>query len=484
LAYSWLETVVKSATAGLRAIGTGIVTLTLCGCVALVGPLPPTRVPNASWADAPGGTKLQRDQIARWWEGFRDEELSRLIDEAFADNVDLQIAAARVREARAGATVAASTLWPTLNLDAFGGRNKDLSRLPVKPAIGNVATIGLSAQWEIDLLGGNRAAAEGAERQALAAAELDNAARVLLAGEVGSTLFAQRGTAAQLATLRRNVRVADEALRLAQERFARGLATALDVDRALTQQKCLEAQVPILEGQVKEFGHRLAVLRGHTPGGEVASALPVPETLPELPALLPSEWLAARPDLEASRSQVEAANFALAEARSDLFPKFVLAASGGRERIALMGVPALSATIFALGAGLVQPIFNAGRIRAQVEGADARLALAAAAYNRTLLRAIEEVENAFVAFDTAGRQQEQLRAAQDAAERAQQRAAAFYQRGVVDYGAYLDTQRVALTTEDALIQATTRKAVALVALYRAFGGGIGAETAGDVTARR
>jgi NodT family efflux transporter outer membrane factor (OMF) lipoprotein len=316
----------------------------------------------------------------------------------------------------------------------------------------------------------------------MAAAELDNAARVLLAGEVGSTLFALRGTAAQLATLRRNVQVAEEALRMAQERFARGLATALDVDRALTQQRSLEAQVPVLEGHLKELGHRLAVLRGHPPDGGVADTLPVPETLPELPGLLPSEWLDARPDLGAARRQVEAANFALAEARSDLFPKFALVASGGWERIALMGVPALSTNIFALGAGLVQPIFNAGRIRAQVDGADARLALATALYDRTLLSAIEEVENAFVAFDTAGRQQEKLRAARTAAERAEQRSSAFYRRGVVDYGAYLDTQRVALQTEDALIQATTRKAVALVALYRTFGGGIGAPSAADATA--
>jgi len=463
----------------MRNIGIGVVTLALSACAPLVGPLPQTLEPNASWTEAP--PRPRHDDITRWWEGFHDEELSRLIEEALSDNVDLQIATARVREARANATVAASALWPTLDLDAFVGRNKDLSRLPVKPAIGNVATVGLAAQWEIDLLGGNRARADGAERQAMAAAELNDAARVLLAGEVGSTLFAQRGVATQLATLRRNVQVADEALRLARERFARGLATALDVDRALAQQKSLNAQVPVLEGQLKELGYRLAVLRGRVPSSEAASAQPVPETLPELPLLLPSEWLTTRPDLKAARRQLEAANFALAEARSDLFPKFVLSASGGRERVALQGLPALSDNIFALGAGMVQPIFNAGRIRAQVEGADARLAQAAAAYDRTLLNAIEEVENAFVAFDAAGRQQVELKLALEAALRARERASALYQRGLVDYSAYLDTQRVALQSEDALIQAVTRRAIALVSLYRAFGGGIGSDSAASAT---
>jgi outer membrane protein TolC len=108
--------------------------------------------------------------------------------------------------------------------------------------------------------------------------------------------------------------------------------------------------------------------------------------------------------------------------------------------------------------------------------------LAAASYDRTL-QAIEEVENAYVAFDTAEGQQEELRAARDIALRARERAAALYQRGLVDYGAYLDTQRVALQTEDALIQATTRKAIALVALYRAFGGGIGVQSAAAATAQ-
>lgn len=117
-----------------------------------------------------------------------------------------------------------------------------------------------------------------------------------------------------------------------------------------------------------------------------------------------------------------------------------------------------------------------------MEGADARLAQAAASYDRPLLKAIEEVEDAFVAFDSVGRQQEELRAARDVALGARERASALYQRGLVDYSAYLDTQRVALQAEDALIQATTRKAIALVAIYRAFGGGIGARSAADVAA--
>jgi outer membrane protein TolC len=135
-------------------------------------------------------------------------------------------------------------------------------------------------------------------------------------------------------------------------------------------------------------------------------------------------------------------------------------------------VPALSGNVFALGIGMVQPIFNAGRIRAQAEGADARLRQAVATYDSALLEAVEEVENAFVAFASAGARREDLEAARSAALRARDAARALYERGLADYGVYLDAQRVHLAAEQALIDMTARRAIALVALYRAFGGGI------------
>lgn len=454
-----------------RAIA-GVFTVVIAGCAGFASTPVAVRAPNTSWESGSMASGLERQALSRWWAGFNDRELSELIEESFRGNPSLRIAAERVRESRASATVAASALWPTINATASTARNKDLSRLPAKSLILNIDQVGLSSGWELDLFGANRAAAESADRTALATRELEHAAHVALAAEVASALFTQRSLVAQLKTLEANIAVSKEVWRFAFERYHRGLATQFDVDRALSLTKTLEAQVPELEREIKALSHRLAVLRGRLPSAEAASALALPNHLPAMPALLPSEWLAARPDLRAARLRVEAANASRAESKAAFFPTFFLSAAVARNRLEFQGLPALFGNVFALGTGMVQPIFNAGRIRAHAEGADARLNQAVASYDRALLEAVEEVENAFVAFESAGARREDLEAARDASRRARDAALALYDRGLTDYGVYLDAQRVHLAAEQSLIDITARRAIALVALYRAFGGGI------------
>jgi NodT family efflux transporter outer membrane factor (OMF) lipoprotein len=453
---------------------TAVLALVLAGCASPASTPVSLRAPSASWENAPRAPGPDREGNSRWWDGFNDPELNRFVEEAFRGSPDMRAAAERVRESRANATAASSALWPTINATGFVGRSKDLSRLP-KPPILNIGQIGLSSSWELDLFGGTRAAAESAAHAALATRELEDAARVALAAEVASTLFTQRSLVAQLATQKATVAVSREVWRFAFERYRRGLATQFDVDRAWSLTKTLEAQIPQLESEVKILSHRLAVLTGRLPSGESASARALPEDLPVIPAILPSEWLEARPDLRAARERVGAANASLSQSKAAFFPTFVLSAAAGRERLEFQGLPAISGNVFALGVGMVQPIFNAGRIRAQKEAADARLAQAVANYDAALLEAVEEVENAFVAYASAGGRREDLDAARAAASRARDAARALYERGLADYGVYLDAQRVHLAAEQALIDMTARRAIALVALYRAFGGGIPVE---------
>ena len=445
--------------------------LALAACASPAGKPVDLRAPGAAWETAPAAPGVDRKAMSKWWQGFNDQELNELVEQALVANPGLQAAAERVRESRANATVASSALWPTINATGSASRSKDLTRVP-KPPILNATQLGVSAAWELDLFGGNAAGAESAERVAKASAELERAARVALAAEVASTLFAQRSLTAQLKTQQASVAVSREVWRLAEARYARGLATRFDVDRAESLTKTLEAQVPALEGEIKTLAYRLAVLAGSMPSGRAASAESLPEDLPAVPALLPSQWLDARPDLRAARERVEAANASLSQAKAAYFPTFALAASAGRSRVEFQGVPELSGNVFALGIGLVQPIFNAGRIRAQAEGADARLGQAIAGYNGALLEAVAEVESAYVAFATASARREDLEQARGAALRARDTARALYERGLADYGVYLDAQRVHLAAEQSLIEVTARRAIALVALYRAFGGGI------------
>lgn len=451
---------------------TGILLLALAGCAAPVATPPSMLTPNAGWQNAPRAEGIAREALTRWWSGFHDEELACFVEAAFDGNLDIRLAAERVRESRSAATVSASLLWPTLNAAGFDRRNKDLSHIPARPPIANITDAGLSASWEIDLFGGNGALAEGAQQNALAARESERAVRVALAGEIASVLFTQRSLVAQLDTLKASVAVSEEVTRFASERYRKGLTSRLDVDHAVSFSKTLESQVPDLERDIQALSYRLAILAGRIPSGEAPSRKSLPDSLPPLPNLLPSEWLVARPDLRAARHRVEAANANAASARAAFFPNFVLSAGIARDTLTFQGLPALSGNLFALGLGIVQPIFNAGRIAAQVDGAEARRSEAAASYDKTLLSAIEEVENAFVAYASSVTRREDLLIARDAALRARDSAKALFERGLVDYGVYLDAQRVHLAAEQSLIDITARRAIAMVALYRAFGGGI------------
>jgi NodT family efflux transporter outer membrane factor (OMF) lipoprotein len=417
------------------------------------------------------GRSIRREDLANWWRGFGDADLDELVRVALAANHDLKLARERVREARAGEVVALSQLFPTVNLTAAKTRSKDITR-PI-PIVNN-ETAGLVASWEIDLFGGNRLETEAASAQALAAEESHRAVLVGLLAEVARNYLQLRSVQEQIQVLERNIAVQQESLRLIEARFAAGLASAFDVSRAKTLLKTSESSLPALQADAATKTHRLGVLVGEQPayiGRSLASAKPLPALTPAIPDLLPSELLTQRPDLRRARQLVTAAAASAGAARTDLFPAFLLSTSIGRQSAQLGSLPWRSAGVFALGAGLVQPLFNAGRIRAGIDAADARFAEATVVYEKSFLEALEDVENAFVLNKTSRERQENLAIATESAERAQSQASVLYEKGVVDYLAHLDAQRTALASEDALIRALADVALSLVGLYRAFGGG-------------
>jgi outer membrane protein TolC len=186
---------------------------------------------------------------------------------------------------------------------------------------------------------------------------------------------------------------------------------------------------------------------------------------------LPADLLAQRPDLRLAQTEVSAAAAGLGSARADLYPKLVLSASGGVGALAVGGFPSLAESVYALGSGLSAPIFNAGRIRAHITAADARLEQVAAKYELTFLLALEDVENAFVAHRSATDSSGRLTEAEASAEKAYRLVDALYQRGTGNYLAVLDAQRSKLAVSDERAKAETAVGVAMVSLYRAFGGG-------------
>lgn len=450
----------------------------------------PTRVGDqvtfnspAKWQHASNIQIAETADLKTWWQGFNDPLLNELIDKALAANHDLKIATARVREANAMVIVAEAALYPSLDFSLSGGREKRIDRIVGVPSGQGIKLItptadavsgGLAARWEIDLFGGRHLEAEAIAAQAEGSREGLHAAQVGLLAQVATNYLELRGVQQRTGILQRNIELQRERLRTLQVFLKAGLANEADMARQQTLLQSTEATLPVLTNAEQNLIHRLGVLLGEPPENlenRLAVVGPLPKATPTMPNLLPSDLLVQRPDLRLAQSEVSAAAASLGSARADLYPKLVLSASGGVGALAVGGFPSLAESVYALGSGLSAPIFNAGRIRAHIAAADARLGQVAANYEKTFLLALEDVENAFVAHRSARDRFGQLTEAEGSAEKAYRLVDAMYQRGAGDYLAVLDAQRSKLAVSDERAKAETAVSVAMVSLYRAFGGG-------------
>lgn len=456
----------------------------LAGCT-------PTRVSDrvvlstpTDWHHAP---VVQNDSnqadLKEWWQGFHDPLLNELISQALAANHDLRIATARVREANAMATVAESALYPSVDFFLSGGREKRIDRIIAVPGnqgielvtpTANVITGGLAARWEVDVFGARHLEAEGMAAQAAGTEEARHGVQVGLLAQVATNYLELRGAQERTAILRENIDIQRERLRTLQAFYRAGLTNETEVSRQQALLHSTESALPGLNAAEVTLIHRLSVLLGESPAkleNRLVGATVHPFDLPGIPNLLPSSLLSQRPDLRLAQTEVSVAAASLGAARADQFPKVVLSASGGFGALAVGGFSSLAEGVYALGSGLTAPIFNAGRIRAHIAGADARLDQVAAKYEKTFLLALEDVENAFVAHTSSKERREQLLQAETAAEKTYRFSEALYQRGASDYLSVLDAQRTKLSINDERVKAETAVRVSLVSLCRAFGGG-------------
>ncbi|HEY8096819.1 MAG TPA: TolC family protein [Methylobacter sp.] len=452
----------------------------------------PTRVDNPvnrvtppkDWRHSPDTRTISDPaQLKEWWKGFQDPKLNALISQALANNHDLKIAVARIREAKAMTTVAESALYPSVDLFASGGREKKIDRIigvPNNQGIGlftptaDIITGGLAARWEIDVFGARHLEAEAAIAQADGVEEALHAAQVGLLSQLATNYLELRGVQQRTGILRENIDIQRERLRVLQAFKRTGLANQWDVARQQTLLHSTEGALPALTSTSANLIHRLAVLMGEPPENlesRLAHADPLPANSPNIPRLLPSGLLEQRPDLRLAQTEVGAMAAGLGAARADLFPKLVLSASGGFGALASSGFSSIAESVYTLGSGLSAPIFNAGRIQAHITAADARLEQVAANYEKTFLLALEDVENAFVAHSSSQERRNRMSEAETAAEEAYRLANALYHQGASDYLSVLDAQRSKLVVADERAKAETAVRVSIVSLYRAFGGG-------------
>src|SRR5467141_2323429 len=454
----------------------------LAGCA--VGPnykRPQAAVPT-QWTVAPTrGTETKSPETDEWWASFQDPQLNSLVERSASRNLDLKLALERVQEARAARGVARSGYFPSIDGAASGTRNRQRVIGPVGPQNSPVIVPvefnnfqgGLSASWELDVFGGTRRRVQAATADATAAEENRRDILVILLGDVGRVYAQLRGFQRRLEIANKNIKTQQDTLDLTSARAKAGLATEVDVSRAAAQLESTKAVVPTLLSGIDVSIHRWSVLLGQEPGAlrsELEKTNPIPSAGPEVDVGLPSDLLKRRPDIRRSEAQLAAATARIGEAKADLFPRFVLTGTAGRQAAQLHDLTLGAGNFFSVGPGISLPLFTGG-IRSNIAVQTSRQREAVIGYQSTVLNALEEVENALVSYSQEQERRDRLNDAVAHSQLAVDLATEQYKAGLVDFLSVLDAQRDLYAIEDQLVQSQTSVTTNLVGLYRALGGG-------------
>jgi NodT family efflux transporter outer membrane factor (OMF) lipoprotein len=446
----------------------------LAGCAMGPQPTPPSaeelRLPSRFAADgAVGGDVDLADgvELARWWQQFDDPRLAALVERAIAGNPDIDQALARVERARALRRQSASALFP----QADGAVSAVRGASSAGPDTESYAA-GVDARWALDLFGGQRRSLEAADAD-LAAAGFDLAnVQSLLAAEVASTYVDLVTARRRIAASRASLGVQEQNLQIASWRAQADLVSQLDVEQTRAQRAQTAAALPPIQQAEANARYRLAVLVGEAPGtldAELAGAFTLPSALPVVAAGLPTALLTRRPDLRASERTLAAATARIGVAKAQRFPGLSLAASIDSSAAAFSAVG--DDWVRNLVASLSGPLFDAGQRRATQRAQEASADAAFAAYRKAVLNALEDVERALVARDTAERRIAALTEQRDASNAAATLARLRYREGLTDLRALLESERSLLAADDALAAAGGDQLKAAVQLYLALGGG-------------
>lgn len=404
---------------------------------------------------------------AEWWNGFGDPVLTGLIERALLNNVDVAIAASRIEEARAAEALARAQLSPQIGGTLPETQGQSVSALG-QPARTAAFQPGLSASYDLDLFGRLRLASRAARAQLLASEGARDTVRLATAAGVASGYITLRALDARLDIARATLASRSDALRIARRRFESGYSSRLEYRQAEAEYAATAQLVPTAELAIHRQENALSLLLGDTPG-DIARGRPLADlATPPVPAGLPADLLRRRPDLFQAEQSLVAADRTLDSQRAAFLPNLSLTGTAGIVLSTALDDPV---GLFSLGASILAPIFDGGRLAAQEDIATARRDQAAFAYRRTALIAFREVDDALVGIRRTGEQAAQL-AAQEAATRgALQNATNRYRAGYSSYLEQLDAQRSLLSTELSLVQARADRLSAYVAAYQAMGGG-------------
>ena len=465
-------------------IRTSVVAAAVAAALAACATTTPTEPPKV---ELPAPTIQQLD-LSHWWTSFDDPALTALVDEALANNLDLQVAMARIDAARAQVRLARADLYPSVDLGVNASRSKvtEVGTVPIPRGVsptGNDFRIGLTAAYEIDLWGKYRTATRAAQNDLLATQYARETVRTAVAAQVARTYFDLIAADAQLQLLKDTLALREQTVSLQTDRAQAGVIGQYDLAQAKAERDAVRADIAVAQRAVSQYESALAVVVGRSPR-EVFHPSVVREpsltkllAVPTVPAGLPSGILERRPDLRQLERELAAASLRIDRARADYLPSLNLTGTLGTESAALRQLLSGPSLIWSLGAGLAQPLFNLDRIGANVEAQTARREELVVNYRQTVQAAFKDVHDALAANETTRTALTAQTTRRDELQQAYELSDLRYKAGYSPYLEVLDAQRQLLQAQTLSILAARDVRLALVDLANALGGGWDYKTA-------
>ncbi|MBV9538275.1 MAG: efflux transporter outer membrane subunit [Acidisphaera sp.] len=461
-----------------------------------------------------------------WWRLFGDQLLTALVQRLAAENLDVRVATVRLAESRASLGIAQADQYPSLNgngsytrekqskngvLALFGGGgqsgatatpnagtgNGGLGNTPTTGTPGaaanglggrqsgipnssglsapfNLYQYGFDASWELDFWGRVRRNVESAAAQQTESEESRRNTLLQAIAELARDYIQLRGTQQQIAITTENLNTDRQSLQLTQERAVGGLTTDLDVQNAAAEVASTQAQIPPLQAQQAQLINAISLLLGEPPQSlraTLETRKPIPPVPPRVPVGLPSELARRRPDIRQAEASLHAATADIGVAVADFYPRVTLSGSAALQTINAKSLADWSSGTYAFGPSLTLPIFEGRRLQRTLELRQSQQQEAAINYQRTVLQALHDVDNALTSYATEQQRQAQLRLAVTANQRAVSLARDRYVQGLTDFLTVLVAQRSLLAAQQQLTDSTTAISTDLVQLYKALGGG-------------
>ncbi|MDZ4786903.1 MAG: efflux transporter outer membrane subunit [bacterium] len=413
--------------------------------------------------------------IANWWNGFKDPQLTKLVEAAVSNNKTIDGAIARLRQARASRSEALFDLFPTIIGSASYIESRQSDRLfPGIERDQKVYSAGFDATWELDLFGRVRKSVEAARAlEGSAEAGLQDTL-VSVVSEVSRTYLELRGIQNQLDVARKNANNQAETVKITQALVKGGQSTELDTARAESQYKTTQATIPLLEAEEISAIYRLSILIGEPPATLLVD-LSEHKILPsyEGPKSLsnPTELIQRRADVRVAERQLAVETARIGVAKADIFPRVTFIGSLGFEAADFSGLDDRGNDIHSFGPSISWAALDMGRVLARIRSQEGKAAEAAANYEASVLEALRDVEDSFLRFSKERSRFSYLKEAFEKSARASELARAQYQAGLIDFLTVLDSERQLLSSEDALAKSQTTTLTSLVSIYKSLGGG-------------